>query len=99
MITLDAGNVLLKPTQKKQLMSRLKRAIRIGDRLGEFALKLSMRRTGRHVEMTASVHDRFGDFALRTKGQNWIDALHTLVRDLFRQLHNHSIRRAVYAVG
>ncbi len=95
MITLDAGNVLLKPTQKKQLMSRLKRVIRIGDRLGDFVMKLSMRRTGRHVEMTANVHDRLGDFTLRSRGQNWIDALYQMVRALTSRIHQHALQRAI----
>ncbi|MBC7782385.1 MAG: hypothetical protein H7144_00985 [Burkholderiales bacterium] len=96
MITLDAGNVLLKPTHRKQLMARLKRAIRIGDRIGDFVMKITMRRTGRHVEMTAKVHDRFGNFDLRTRGTTWTDAFRTIVRDIFRQLHNHALRRAAF---
>ena len=94
MITLDAGNVLLKPTQKKQVLARLKRAIRLGDRIGEFFMTIRMRRTGRHVEMTADVRDRFGNFSMRTKGQNWMDALHEIVRNVFREIHNHTVRRA-----
>lgn len=94
MITLDAGNVLLKPTQKKQVLARLKRAIRLGDRIGDFVMKITMRRTGKHVEMTADVKDRFGNFSMRSKGQNWIDALHAIVREVFREIHNHTVRRA-----
>ena len=94
MITLNAGNVLLKPSQRKQFMARLKRAIRLGDRLGDFMMKISMRRTGRHIEMTARVHDRLGDFDVRSRSGSWIDALHNLVREVFRQLHAHHIRRA-----
>jgi hypothetical protein len=98
MITLDAGNVLLKPVQKKQILARLKRAIRLGDRIGDFVMNIKMRRTGKHVEMTADVRDKFGNFSMRTRGQSWIDALHAIVRDVFREIHNHTIRRAAYAV-
>jgi ribosome-associated translation inhibitor RaiA len=98
MVTLDAGNVLLKPTHKRQLMSRLKRITRLGDRLGNFIMRLSLRRTGRHVEMTAKVHDRFGDFALRSRAQSWTDALHAIVHAMRCELRSHSLRRAAYAV-
>ncbi len=96
MITFDVGNVLLKPTQKKQLLARLKRAIRLGDRLGDFVMKITMRRTGRHVEMTASGRDRFGEFSLRTRGQTWMDAAHEIVRSVIGQIHLHAVRRATF---
>lgn len=97
MITLDAGNVLLKPIQKKQLMSRLKRSIRLGDRLGNFVMNLKLRRTGKHVEMIARGKDRFGEFGARARGSSWIDAMHSIVREVLRELHNHVIRRAALA--
>jgi hypothetical protein len=99
MITLDAGNVLLKPSQRKQLMARLKRAIRLGDRLGDFMMKISLRRSGRHVEMTARVHDRLGDFGVRARSGSLMDALHVIVRQVFAQLHQHAVlRRAVVPI-
>lgn len=97
MITLDAGNVLLKPIQKKQLMSRLKRSIRLGDRLGNFVMNLKLRRSGKHVEMTARGKDRFGEFGARARGSTWMDAIHAIVREIVRELHSHAIRRAALA--
>ena len=36
MIKLDLGNVLLKPSHRKQLMSWLRRSLRLGERLGDY---------------------------------------------------------------
>ena len=87
MIKLDAGNVLIKPSQRKQITSLLRRCVRLGKRLGDFVLSITMRRAGRFFEMRADVHDRAGDFACRTRQNNWQDALRTLARDLTQRLH------------
>jgi hypothetical protein len=87
MIKLDAGNVLLKPSQRKQLMSWLKRCLRIGSRLRDFVLEIRMHRVGRHVEVRASVHDDQGAITCRARQTDWRDALRELVRRLARQLH------------
>ncbi len=99
MITIDAGNVLLKPTQKKQMLARLKRALRLGDRIGNFMIKISLRRTGKHVEVTATGQDRLGQFAFRNRGKTWMDALHAIVRDVFRTVHSHAIGRVTPAIA
>jgi hypothetical protein len=46
MVTLNAGNVLLKPSHRKQLMSWLRRTLRLGQRVADFALNITMQRTG-----------------------------------------------------
>ena len=51
MIQLDAGNVLLKPSQRKQLLSWLRRSLRLGQRLGDFALKITLRHVGKAYEV------------------------------------------------
>jgi len=99
MITLDEGNVLLKPSHRRTLMSRLKRAIRLGDRLGKFVLKISLKRSGRHVEMSAKVSDRFGAFDCRTRQMTLEDAFHAITKMVFRQIHEHALRRAVLATA
>jgi hypothetical protein len=99
MITLDVGNVLLKPSHRKLLMSRLKRTLRLGDRIGQFAMKLSMRRFNGRIEMTARVHDRYGDFTCRTRGSTWTDAVRDIVRMVQAAVHGHGLRRAVAAVA
>ena len=71
MIKLHAGNVLLKPAQRRQITTLLRRCVRLGKRLGDFVLSISMKRAGRFFEMRAAVHDRAGDFACRTRQNNW----------------------------
>jgi hypothetical protein len=95
MLKLNHGNVLLKPTHRKQLMSWLKRVLRLGERLGDFVLTLTLHRTGRAVEVRASVHDAAGDFACRSRQQDWRSALRDLVRSLLARLHDQYIHRAV----
>ncbi|MGN6505294.1 MAG: hypothetical protein ACTHM6_06995 [Tepidisphaeraceae bacterium] len=99
MITLDAGNVLLKPSHRKQLMARLRRAIRIGDRLGDFVLKIVLRRSGRHVEVSAQVHDRHGDFSFRTRQMTLADAVYATARGLSTRLHQQAIGRLAPATA
>src|SRR6202035_4771455 len=50
MIKLDAGNVLLKPSHRRQMMSWLRRALRLGSQLGQFALTITMHRSGKQCE-------------------------------------------------
>ena len=74
MITLDAGNVLLKPSHRRQLMAWLRRSLRIGQRLGRFALNITMHRSGRQYEVRASVKDSAGTFTCRSRRTDWRDA-------------------------
>ena len=67
MIRLDAGNVMLKPSHRRQLMTWLKRSLRLGQQLGDFVLSISLRRAGRGYEARATVHDTAGDFACRVR--------------------------------
>ena len=86
MIQLDAGNVLLKPSQRKQLLSWLRRSLRLGQRLGDFVLKISLHRIGRAFEVVASVHDRRGDFSFRARQSQMRYALRDCVRMLTQRL-------------
>ena len=47
---------------------------------------------GRFYEMRAAVHDRAGDFACRTRQNNWHDALRDLARTLTVRLHEQRLR-------
>jgi hypothetical protein len=84
MMTLDSGNILLKPSQRRQVTSSLRRATHLGDRIGDFALSVGMQRTGKQCEVTAKVHDSAGDFICRSRQTDWRNA----VRDLARSLSN-----------
>lgn len=92
MIQLDPGNVLLKPSQRRQLMAWLRRAMRIGQRLGNFVLQISMKRTGRSYEVNAYVRDRAGDFHCRTRRHDLQNAVRELARTLSVRLHDQWLR-------
>ena len=94
MIKLHAGNVLLKPSQRRQISTVLRRCVRLGKRLGDFAMDIYMRRAGRFYELRAAVHDRAGDFACRARQNNWQDALRDLARALTQRLHAQRLTRA-----
>lgn len=97
MIKLDAGNVLLKPSHRRQLMAWLRRALRMGSRLGEFVLIITMHRSGRQCEVRAVVHDAAGDFVCRSRQHEWRDAVRDLVRTLVIRLHEQQLRQG--AIG
>ena len=97
MIKLEAGNVLLKPSHRKQLMAWLRRAMRLGSRLGEFVLVITMHRSGRQCEVRAKVHDAAGDFVCRSRQHDWRDAMRDLVRSLVNRLHEQCLRHGVSA--
>ena len=99
MVTLDVGNVLLKPSHRRQLMARLKRIVRLGERLGAFVLKLGFRRSGRHVEVVAQVQDRIGKFACRTRKSTLQDALRDMISQVQASLHAHQLRRIALGVA
>ena len=93
MIELDAGNVLLKPSQRRQMMGRLRRCLKLGSRLGGFLLRITIWRTGRQYELRAAVRDRSGAFGCRVLRADWAEAVHDLVQALSRRLHDHCLRR------
>jgi hypothetical protein len=95
MIKLDLGNVLLKPSHRRQLMSSLRRALRLGERLGNFVLTLNIKRTGRFYEAQAAVEDRAGAFACRSRKHDWKDAFRDLVKMLVLRLHDQRLGRVV----
>ena len=95
MIKLDLGNVLLKPSHRKQLMGGLRRSLRLGERLGDFALSISLRRTGHMYEAQAAVSDAAGDFGCRSRQSDWRSAIRDLVKTLTLRLHDQCLRRSV----
>jgi hypothetical protein len=86
-IQLDSGNVLMKPSHRRQLMKWLRRAMRLGAQLGDLVVTLTLQRIGRLYEVRASVHDSAGDFDCRRRDRNWRDALRDVVMTLTSRLH------------
>jgi hypothetical protein len=91
MVKLEAANCPLKPSQKRQLASWLKRAVHLGERVGDFILKITVQRVRGCWRLIATVHDRAGDFVCRTRGSTWRDACRELCRAVANQLHGHRL--------
>ncbi len=86
MVKLNSGNVLLKPSHRRQLMAWLKRAQRLGGRLGDFILTITLARTGGQTVVKADVHDSAGDFSCRVRRPDWREAFRELVHMLSSRL-------------
>jgi len=87
MVKLNAGNVLLKPSHRRQLMTWLKRAMKLGGQVGDFFLTIRLHRIGRLIEVHADVHDSAGDFAYCVRRPLWQDALREVAHRLTSWLH------------
>jgi hypothetical protein len=97
MFKLEAGNVLLKPSQRRQLMGWLRRSARLGQRLGDFDLTIKISRIGNQHEAIAAVHDAAGDFTCRTRKRDWRDAIRELIHRLVMQLRLQKLGRVAMA--
>jgi len=80
MIKLDSGNVLLKPSQRKQLMAWLRRSLKLGQRLGNFVLTITMWRSGRQFELRAEQVDAQRAMAERSFSREYQTALERVRR-------------------
>lgn len=94
MIKLDSGNVHLAPARRKQLMSRLRRSNRLGERLGNFLLEIRLKRSGKALDLRVAVRDSAGSFDVHTRQSTWDDACHALSRLISRRLHAQAVVRA-----
>ena len=97
MVKLNSGNVLLKPSHRKQIMSHLRRPLRLGNRLGNFNLTIHLNRHGGRFEARADVQDSAGDFCCRSRKSDWRDALHELIDSLAIQLHAQCVAQLAIA--
>jgi hypothetical protein len=97
MIKLEPGNVLLKPSQRKQLMGWLRRSLRLGERLGNFLLTITFRRVGKMFDIRANVSDSYGSFSCHFRRHDWRTALREMIRTLSIRLHDQCLRRAMPA--
>ena len=95
MVKLEAGNCRVNGSQRRQLNAWLKRAVHLGERVGDFILKISVRRVGRAYELVASVHDAAGDFGCRSRGQTWRDVCREIVRTLAVRIHSQRLSVAM----
>jgi len=97
MIKLEPGNVLLKPSSRRQFMGWLKRVARLGQRLGNFDLKITLSRIGNQLQAVAAVRDRAGEFTCRTRQRDIHYVMRELIRRISAQLHLQSLQRVAIA--
>jgi hypothetical protein len=97
MIKLEPGNVLLKPSSRRQFMGWLKRVARLGQRLGNFDLRITLSRVGNQLQAVAACRDRAGAFTCRTRQRDIHYVMRELIRRIMAQLHLQSLQRAPVA--
>src|SRR6476660_7160580 len=97
MIELDSGNVLLKPSVRRQLMGWLRRSLRLGNRLGNFVLKITLKKVGRSYDVNATVTDTAGRFHCHMRRHDLKNAFRELARRLSVRLHEQCMGRPVPA--
>jgi hypothetical protein len=73
----------------------LKRSMRLGKRMGEFDLTLSLNRIGRSYEVRALVHDSAGDFGYRCRKHECRDAIRITAIALTNRIHNQRLQLGV----
>ncbi len=93
MIKLHLGNVLLKPSHRRQVMGWLKRSVRLGERVGGYELIIRMQRSGGRYDVWADVHDDAGDFGSHSRQRHWRDALREVAHLITLKLHDQRLRR------
>lgn len=87
MVQLNSGNVLLKPTQKRRILSHLRRCHQLGEAVGDVRMIVSLKRSGKGIEASAKVTDRAGRFECRERDQDWKYAVERLIRTLHTRMH------------
>jgi len=91
MVKLDSGNVLLKPSHRRQLMTWLRRAQKLGAQVGNFLLTIQFHRVGHLTEVRAQVHNSAGDFTCRIRRSSWSDAMREIAHQLAARLHSQRL--------
>ena len=91
MVKLQPCNCVLKPSQRKQLLAWLKRAVHLGERVGRFVLTVTIRRVRGIFEIKGIVKDAMGSFNCRARGQTWRDVCREIARVLANRLHDQRL--------
>lgn len=99
MIELESNNVLLKGSTRKQLMGWLKRSLKMAQRLGDFAVKITLQRVGSVYKMTAYVAGTGGNGPVEchVHGHDLRGTCRDLVHQLSEQLHEQRLRQTLAA--
>ena len=91
MVKLQPQNCVLKPSQRRQLLSWLKRAVHLGERVGKFVLTVTIRRVRGMFQIQAAAKDSMGSIDCKARGQTWRDACRALARELALRLHDQRL--------
>lgn len=91
MVKLDASNVLLKPSHRRQILGWLRRPVKMGEQVGDLSIQISLRRIGRACQGEAQVHDKAGRFDCRSRGQHWRDVGRDLAHKIGGHLHDQRL--------
>jgi hypothetical protein len=91
MVQLIAGNVVLKPSQKRRIHAHLRRCIQLGSRLGEFKLVIWINRVGKSIQARARLIDPAGRFECRSKEQGIVQAVDELIGSILSRVHRLNV--------
>jgi ribosome-associated translation inhibitor RaiA len=91
MVQILSGNVLLKPAQKRRILSHLKRTTKLGEHVGDFNLTVSLARSGKHVEARAKVADKKGAFEVHSRDAHWETAVDGVIKQVHSKVHAQRI--------
>ncbi len=85
------GNVPVKPAQRKQLLSGLRRCISIGKHVRGFVLSIDLQHVGKFFTLKATVNDSRGSAECKIKETHWHAGLRQLLRSLHALVHTRRI--------
>jgi ribosome-associated translation inhibitor RaiA len=87
MVELTSGNVLLKPAQKKRVLTHLKRCGQLADLIGDCRVKVELTRSGRYVEARGGIAWHGVQTTLRSRDTDWRTAVDRLIHAMHQTLH------------
>ena len=93
MFEIVSNNVLLKGSHRRQILAWLKRSMRLGQRIGGFAVKITIQKSGAAFVVLAQVRDQAGSFTCRARKHEVMDACRSLMHILSMQLHEQRLNR------
>ena len=91
MIELVSRNVLLKGANRKQILAWLKRSLRLGERVGNLMVTITVQRIGRTYQVIAHVQDQAGVFNLKSHAHELMDACRKMSQIMTVRLHNQRL--------
>jgi hypothetical protein len=85
------GNVPMKPAQRKQLLSGLRRCVSLGKTLRGFGLSIVLHHIGKAFTIRAVVNDSRGQSEVHVKETHWHSGMRQLLRNLHTMIHTRRI--------